>query len=181
MSESAGTPAEVALGREVRDLRERVARLEAMVFRAVVVVACVAIVVGFFLPFLVATKPKDEDESLSLLTAAFALGDAGGGPFSEEAALAALVVGGFVLLALVTLVVLATVLRAAVSKRNLAVARGFSIALLVGCCVAWLLVFALAGHFEGRSSAFSPALAALTVGAVLGVVVRRFAPEDLRA
>lgn len=167
---------------QLNELRDRVERLETTLFRAVVTVACVAIAIGFFVPFLSSTDPEpDEDGSLSLLTAAFALGDAGDGPFSGEATLVAIVVGGFALLAAVTLAVVAALLRPTAGERNLAVARGLCVALLVGCCVAWLLVLVLAGHFEGEVSAFSPALAFLTAGAVAGTLLRHAAPHELQA
>ena len=163
----------------VRDLRDRVAKLELLVFRAVVVVAIAALVVSLFVPFLSATDPDTEDGSITLLSAITALNEAGNGPFSGQAAIAGVVVGVLLILAVVTLIGLALLLRDRTGRRALVVAARLSVGLFVLCVFGWLLVLVLAAHFEGDVSAFSPALVCLTAGAVAGSTVRYVAPESM--
>ena len=148
---------------QVYALRGRVTRLEVAVFRAVVAIGSAAMVLGYFVPFLTATEKADEDDdSIGLLPAVFGLGDSGGGPFSEEATMAAIVVGVFALAILVALIALLRLFGNEVGSRPVRFARVCGIVLLVVCGFGWLLVFALAGHFEGRVSAFSPATLSFT-------------------
>jgi len=172
------------LRREVQLLRHRVLYLEVALFRAVVAVGAVALVLGLFLPFLTATEEadsSDEDDTIGLFPAVFGLADAGDGPFSGEAAMASVVVGAFVLVILVALVALVRLFRNRVSPRAVRVARIFGIILLVVCGAAWLLVLALAGHTDGRSSAFSPATLAITIGGAVTVLATALYPDDWRA
>ena len=171
------------LQREVRLLRHRVHYLEVALFRAVVAVGATALVFGYFLPFLSATEEadsSDQDETIALIAAIAGLADAGDGPFSGEAAMAAVVVGGFVLVVLVALIALLQLFRDRVSARTVRIARICGIVLLVVCGLAWLLVFALAGHSEGRSSAFSPATLSITVGGAVTLLATALHPQDWR-
>jgi Na+/proline symporter len=169
------------LRRRLQVLGDRVHRLEAALFRAVVAVGAAALVLGYFLPFLSATeKTGDEDETIALIPAIVGLGDAGDGPFSGEATMAAIVVGAFCLVILVALIALARLFQGSVSARTVRVARVCAIVLLVVCGFAWLLVFALAGHFEGRTSAFSPATFSITVGGAATLLAAALHPADWR-
>jgi hypothetical protein len=171
------------LRREVQGLRDRVHQLEVALFRAVVAVGAAALVLGYFLPFLSATEEagsSDEDETIALIPAIAGLGDAGDGPFSGEAAMAAIVVGAFVLVILVALIALVQLFRDRVSPRTVRIVRVFGIILLVVCGLAWLLVFALAGHSEGRSSAFSPATLSITIGGAVTLLAAALHPADWR-
>lgn len=170
------------LRREMYALRDRVNRLEVGLFRAVVAVGSTAMVLGYFLPFLSPTEEVDdeEDESIALLPAIFDLGEAGGGPFREEAAMAAVVVGVFALAILVALIALLRLFGAEVGSRPVRIARTCGIVLLVLCGIGWLLVFALAGHFDGRVSAFSPATLSFTIGAAATLVAAALHPADWR-
>jgi hypothetical protein len=163
-------------------LRHRVTRLEVALFRAVVAVGSAAMVLGYFVPFLTATEEADdgEDDSIGLLPAVFGLGDSGGGPFSEEATLAAIVVGVFALAILVALIALLRLFGNEVGPRPVRLARVCGIVLLVVCGFGWLLVFALAGHFEGRVSAFSPATLSFTTGGVAILVAAALHPAEWR-
>jgi hypothetical protein len=163
----------------IRDLRDRVAKLELLVFRAVVVVAVAALAVSLFVPFLSATDPDTEDGSITLASAIAALSDAGDGPFSGQAAIAGVAVAVVFVLAVVTLIVVAMLLRARSGRRALLAASRLSVGLFVVCLFGWLLVLVLAAHFEGDVSAFSPALACLTAGAVVGSLTRNVAPESM--
>ncbi len=168
------------LRRDMYALRDRVTRLEAAVFRAVVAVGSVALVLGYFLPFLTATEKADEDESIALLPAVFGLGEAGGGPFSEEAVVAAVVVGVFALAVLVALLALLRLFGYEVGSRPVRFARVCGIVLLVACAIGWLLVFVLASHFEGRASGFSPATLSFTIGGIATVLAAALHPADWR-
>jgi hypothetical protein len=163
-------------------VRDRVHRLELTLFRAVVALGSVALVVGWFVPFLATTeKAADgDDESVALLPTIFGIGDSGDGPFSGEAAVAAVVVGVFGLAILVALIALLSLLRDRVGRRPVRFARLCGIVLLVACALGWLLVFALAGHFEGRSSAFSPATMCFTVGGGAMLAAAALHPMDWR-
>lgn len=165
---------------QVYALRGRVSRLEVIVFRAVVAVGSAAMVLGYFVPFLSATEKADEDDSIGLLPAVFGLGDSGGGPFREEATMAAIVVGVFALVILVALIALLRLFGNEVGSRPVRFARVCGIVLLVVCGCGWLLVFALAGHFEGRVSAFSPATLSFTIGGAATLVAAAFHPADWR-
>lgn len=166
---------------QVQVLRARVTGLEAVLFRAVVAIGAAALVLGFFVPFLSATEKADEDESISLLPAIFGLGSAGGGPFREEAAIAAVVVGVFGLAILVALVALLRLFRDQVGPGPVRFARVCGIVLLVACGLGWLLVFALAGHFEGRTSAFSPATLCFSIGGGAMLAAAVLHPADWRS
>lgn len=170
------------LRREVQGLRDRVHQLEVALFRAVVTVGSAAVVLGFFVPFLSATEKAnaDEDDTISLLPAIFGLGSAGGGPFSEEAVMAAIVVGVFGLAALVALIALLRLFRDRASSGGVRFARVSGIVLLVACALAWLLVLVLAGHFEGETSAFSPATLCFTIGGAATLVAAALHPADWR-
>ncbi|MBB4904721.1 hypothetical protein [Actinophytocola algeriensis] len=171
------------LRREVQALRHRMHQLEVALFRAVVAVGAAALVLGYFLPFLSATEEassSDEDETIALIPAIAGLADAGDGPFSGEAAMAAVVVGAFVLVILVALIALVQLFRDRVSPRTVRFTRVCGIVLLVVCGLAWLLVFALAGHSEGRSSAFSPATLSITVGGAATLLAAALHPADWR-
>ncbi len=163
-------------------LRDRVNRLETGLFRAVVALGSAAMVLGWFVPFLMATGKGsgDEDDSIALLPTIFGIGDAGDGPFSGEAVVAAVVVGVFGLAILVALVVLLGLFRDRVSRRRVRFARICGIVLLVACAIGWLLVFALAGHFEGRTSAFSPATLCFTIGGCAMLAAAALHPTDWR-
>jgi hypothetical protein len=167
---------------QVYALRDRVTRLEVGVFRAVVAVGSAALVLGYFVPFLTATEKADDDEddSIGLLTAIFGLRDSGDGPFSGEATLAAIVVGVFAVAILVALIALLRLFGDRVGTRPVRFARVCGIVLLVVCGFGWLLVFALAGHFDGRVSAFSPASLLFTVGAAATLVAAALHPADWR-
>jgi hypothetical protein len=172
------------LQREVRLLRHRVLYLEVALFRAVVAVGATALVLGYFLPFLSATEEagsSDEDETIALIPAITGLADAGDGPFSGEAAMAAVVVGGFVLVVHVPLIALLRLFRDRVGARAVRIARICGIVLLVVCGLAWLLVFAIAGHTDGESSAFSPATLAITIGGAVTLLATALHPEDWRS
>ncbi len=168
------------LRRQLQALRDRVNRLEIAVFRAVVAVGSAAMVLGYFVPFLMATEKADDDESISLLPAIFGLGDAGDGPFEEEAVIAAVVVGVFALAILVALISLLRLFGNEVGNGPVRFARVCGIVLLVVCGIGWLLVFALAGHFEGRASTFSPAALSFTIGGVATIVAAALHPVDWR-
>jgi len=163
-------------------LRDRVSRLEIGLFRAVVAIGSAALVLGFFLPFLSATEKasKSDDDSVSLLPTVFGIADAGGGPFRDEAAMAAVVVGVFALAILVALVALLRLFGDAVSSKAVRFARVCGIVLLVACALGWLLVFALAGHWEGRVSAFSPATLCFTIGGGAMLATAALHPADWR-
>jgi len=158
-------------------LRDRVTRLEVAAFRAVVAVGSAAMVLGYFVPFLLATK---EDDSIGLLPAVVGLGDSGSGPFRGEARLAAIVVGVFALVILVALIALLRLFGNGVRNRPVRVARVCGIVLLVACVFMWLLVFGLTGHFEGRVSAFSPAMLSFTIGGAAALVAAALHPADWR-
>src|SRR5687768_10741973 len=116
------------LRREVQVLRLRVLYLEVALFRAVVAVGVVALVLGYFLPFLSATEEansSDEDDTIALIPAIGGLADSGDGPFSGEAAMAAVVVGGFVLAILIALIALVQLFRDRVSSRTVRIVRVF--------------------------------------------------------
>lgn len=162
-------------------LRGRVNRLEIAAFRTVVAIGSVAEVLGYVVPFLTATEKADEgDDSIGLLSAVFGLSDSGDGPFSGEAKLAAIVVGVFALVILVALIALLRLFGTRVGSRAVRFARVCGIVLLVVCGFAWLLVFALAGHFEGRVSAFSPATLSFTIGGVATLMAATLHPADWR-
>lgn len=168
------------LRRQLYALGDRVHRLEVGVFRTVAAVGTVATVLGYFLPFL-SSGEADEDETISLLPAVFSIGDAGGGPFRDEAAVTAVVLGVFAVATLVGLVALLALFGSEVRGRAVRFARVSGVVLLVLCGVAWLLVFALAGHFEdGEVSAFSPATLAFTIGAAAAFSARALQPLDWR-
>jgi hypothetical protein len=170
------------LRRQLSVLRARVNQIEATLFRAVVVLGSAAMVVGWFVPFLAVTaKADDEDESVALLPTILGIGDSGGGPFSGEAALAAVVVGVFGLAILVALVASLRLLRDRVGPGPVRFARICGVVLLVACALGWLLVLALAAHFEGRSSAFSPATLCFTVGGGAMLAAAALHPEDWRS
>jgi hypothetical protein len=170
------------LRRDVQALRHRVHQLEVALFRAVVAVGAAALVLGYFLPFLSTTEEagSDEGETIALIPAIVGLGDAGDGPFSGEAAMAAVVVGAFVLVVLVALIALVQLFRDRVSPGTVRFARICGIVLLVVCGLAWLLVFVLAGHFEGRTSAFSPATFSITIGGAATLLAAALHPADWR-
>lgn len=173
-----------ALRRDVQLLRHRVLYLEVALFRAVVAVGVVALVLGLFLPFLSATEEADsgdEDDTIGLFPAIVGLADSGDGPFSGEAAMASVVVGAFVLVILVALLALVQLFRDRASPRVVRIARIFGIILLVVCGMAWLLVFALAGHTEGKTSAFSPATLSITIGGAVTILATALHPDDWRA
>jgi hypothetical protein len=182
MDEKATEDSVKELRLQVYALRSRVARMEVGVFRAVVAVGAVAMVLGYFLPFLTVTEEADEsdDDSIGLLTAVFGLGDSGDGPFSEEATMAAIVVGVFALVILVALIALLRLFADKVSDRPVRFARVCGIVLLVVCGCGWLLVFALAAHFEGRVSAFSPATLSFTIGGAATLLTAALHPTDWR-
>lgn len=161
-------------------LRSRVARMEAVLFRAVVAISAGALVLGFLMPFLTTTEKADEYESVSLLPAVLSLDDSGGGPFSEEASMAAVVAAMFALAILVALIALLRLFGYGVGSRTVRVARVCGIVALVACAMGWLLVFTLAGHFEGRVSAFSPATLSFTVGGAVALVAAALHPADWR-
>jgi hypothetical protein len=163
---------------QLNALRTRVTRMEAVLFRAVVAIGAGALVLGYLMPFLTATEKADDDESISLLPAVFGLGDSGGGPFSEEATMAAIVAGVFALAILVALIALLRLFGYGVGSRTVRVARTCGIVLLVACGIGWLLVFTLAGHFEGRVSAFSPATLSFTIGGAAALVAAALHPAD---
>ncbi|GAB3432867.1 hypothetical protein [Actinophytocola sediminis] len=168
--------------RQVRDLTERVHRLEAGLFRAVVAVGVGAIVLGYFIPFLTATEKAraNEGESIALLPAIFGLGQAGGGPFRGEAMLATVVVSVFAMVTVVALVALLRLFGGEVAGRRVRFARVCGIVLLVLCGIGWLLVFAMAGHFDGRVSAFSPATLTFTIGGLATLAADVLHPTDWR-
>ena len=162
-------------------LRDRVHQLELGLFRAVVALGSAAMVVGWFVPFLAVTeKADDEDESVAMLPTIFGIGDSGDGPFSGEAALAAVVVGAFGLAIVVALIAMLGLFRDRVGRRPVRFARVCGIVLLVACAFGWLLMFALAAHFEGRSSAFSPATLCFTVGGGAMLAAAALHPSDWR-
>lgn len=164
---------------QLHALRDRVHRLEAGLFRAVVAIGSAALVLGFFLPFLSGTG-KDDDESVSLLPTVFGIADAAGGPFQDEAVMAAVVVGVFALAVLVALIALLRLFGDAVGGRSVRFARVCGIVLLVACALGWLLVFALAGHWDGRVSAFSPATLCFTIGGGAVLAAAPLHPADWR-
>ena len=161
-------------------LRARVTRLEVALFRALVGIGAAALVLGYFIPFLMTTEKADETDSIGLLSAFAGLGDAGDGPFRVEATMAAIVVGVFALAILVALIALLRLFGNEVGSRPVRFARVCGIVLLVGCGIGWLLVFALAGHFEGRTSAFSPATLSFTIGGVATLAAVALHPADWR-
>jgi hypothetical protein len=163
-------------------LRARVNRLEITAFRTVVAIGSAAMVLGYVLPFLTATEKADDgdSDSIGLLSAVFGLSDSGDGPFRGEARMAAIVVGVFALAILVALIALLRLFGNEVGNRAVRFARVCGIVLLVLCGFAWLLVFALAGHFEGRVSAFSPATLSFTVGGAATLVAASLHPTDWR-
>jgi hypothetical protein len=162
-------------------LRARVKRLEIAAFRTVVAIGSAAMVLGYVVPFLTATEKADDgDDSIGLLSAVFGLSDSGDGPFSGEARLAAIVVGVFAMVILVALIALLRLFGNPVGNRAVRFARVCGIVLLVLCGLAWLLVFALAGHFEGRVSAFSPATLSFTIGGAATLVAATLHPADWR-
>ncbi|MFL6125956.1 hypothetical protein [Actinophytocola sp.] len=165
---------------QVYALRNQVTRLEIAVFRAVVAIGATALVLGYFVPFLTATEKAGEDDSIGLLAAVFGLGGSGDGPFSEEAAMAAIVVGVFALAILVALIALLRLFGNQVGSRPVRFARVCGIILLVACGFGWLLVFALAGHFAGRVSAFSPATLSFTIGGAATLLAAALHPTDWR-
>jgi hypothetical protein len=167
---------------QVYALRGRVTRLEVAVFRVMVAIGSAAMVLGYFVPFLTTTEKADEDDdnSIGLLQAIFGLGDSGDGPFSEEATMAAIVVGVLALAILVALIALLRLFGNEVGSRPVRFARVCGIVLLVVCGFGWLLVFALAGHFEGRTSAFSPATLSFTIGGAATLVAAALHPADWR-
>jgi len=167
------------LRRQLYALGDRVHRLEVGLFRAVVSVGAVAIVLGYFLPFIVATADTDDD-TIALLPAAVSLREGGNGPFRDEAAMAAIVTATFALVILVALIALLRLFGGEVGQGPVRFARICGVVLLVLCGVAWLLVLVLAGHFDGRMSAFSPATLAFTVGGAATVVATRLHPTDWR-
>ena len=172
-----------ALHREVQVLRHRVLHLEVALFRAVTAVGVVALVLGYFLPFLSATEKanaSDEDETIALIPAIAGIADSGDGPFSDEAAIAAVAVGGFVLVILASLIAVVQLFRDRVSARAVRIARIFGIILLVVCGLAWLLVIALANHSDGKASAFSPATLSITIGAAVTLLATALHPDDWR-
>ena len=173
-----------ALRRDVQLLRHRVLYLEVALFRAAAAVGVVALVLGLFLPFLSATEEAsgsdEDDDTIGLIPAIGGLADAGDGPFSGEAAMAAIVVGGFVLVILAALIAVLQLFRDRVSARTVRITRIFATILLVVCGMAWLLVFALAGHTEGRSSAFSPATLSITVGGAVTLLAAALHPDEWR-
>lgn len=167
---------------QVQVLRDRVTGLEAVLFRAVVALGSAAMVVGFFVPFLSATeKTGDDGESIALLPAVFGLGGAGRGPFRQEAAMAAVVVGVFVLAIVVALVALLRLFGDAVGSGPVRFARVCGTVLLVACALGWLLVLVLAGHFDGRTSAFSPATLCFTLGGGAMLASAVLHPTDWRS
>ncbi|MFC4858372.1 hypothetical protein [Actinophytocola glycyrrhizae] len=182
MSEKTAEDQVRELRRQVQVLGDRVGRLEIGLFRAVVTVGSVALVLGFFLPFLSATEKArgDDDESVALLPTVFGISEAGGGPFEEEAVMAAVVVGVFALAILVALIALLRLFADAVGTGPVRFARVCGIVLLVACALGWLLVFALAGHFDGRVSAFSPATLCFTVGGGAMLAAAALHPTDWR-
>lgn len=166
---------------QVYALRDRVNQLEIALFRAVVAVGAAAMVLGYFLPFLSATeKASDDDETIALIPAIAGLNDAGNGPFSEEAALAAIVVGAFALVILVALIALLQLFRYEVGAGSVRFARVCGIVLLVVCAIAWLLVFVLASHTEGDMSAFSPATLSITIGGAATLLAAKLHSADWR-
>lgn len=166
---------------QLQTLRNRVNRVEMGLFRAVAAIGVAAMVLGFFVPFLSATEEADdEDESVALLPTIFGISDAGGGPFEEEAVMAAVVVGVFGLAILVALFALLRLFRDQVGAGPVKFARICGIALLVACALSWLLVLALAGHWEGRVSAFSPATLCFTIGGGAMLAAAPLHPEDWR-
>lgn len=76
---------------------------------------------------------EGEDDSIGLLPAVFGLGDSGSGPFSEEATMAAIVVGVFALAILVALIALPRLFGNEVGDRPVRFARVCGIVLLVVC------------------------------------------------
>ncbi|GAB1513626.1 hypothetical protein [Actinophytocola sp. KF-1] len=164
---------------QLRDLRERVHRVEKGLFRGVAALGVAAMVLGFFVPFLAATEPSDDD-SVALLPTIFGIGGAGDGPFAEEAIMAAVVVGVFGLAILVALFALLRLFGDPVGSGPVKLARICGTVLLVGCALAWLLVFALVGHSEGEVSAFSPATLCFTIGGGAMLAAAPLHPADWR-
>ena len=166
---------------QLQGLRDRVNRVEVGLFRAVAAAGVAAVVLGFFVPFLSATEESDDDDdSVALLPTIFGIGGAGDGPFKEEAVMAAVVVGVFGLAVLVALFALLRLFGDPVGNGPVRLARICGIALLVGCALAWLLVFALAGHSKGGVSAFSPATLCFTVGGGAMLAAAPLHPADWR-
>ncbi len=169
------------LRHQLLTLRDRVNRVEMALFGAVAAAGVAAMVLGFFVPFLSATEKSDDDDaSVALLPTIFGIGDAGGGPFEEEAVMAAVVVGVFGLAILVALFALLRLFRDQVGSGPVRFARICGIVLLVACALSWLLVFALAGHWEGRVSAFSPATLCFTAGGGALLAAAPLHPADWR-
>jgi hypothetical protein len=182
MSARTGEDEQQRLRRELYTLRDRVHRLEVGLFRTVLAVGVAAVAIGFVAPFLSATEEAGdgEGESISLLPSILGLGGSGGGPFGEEAVVAATVVGVFALVALATLVAMVRLFGSDVGIRPVRFARICGITLLVLCGIGWLLVFVLAGHWDGRVSTFSPATLAFTIGGAAAVVAAPLHPADWR-
>lgn len=154
-------------------LEERVTRLEEGIYRAGVLATCVAIGLGFLLPFL-APATDDDDEPIGMLSAVFATADAGDGPFESQAMVVAIAIGALALLAVVVLIATAAAWTEGVRENVRGLNRVLSGLFPFAVACGWLLVLLLSGHTEGDVSPLSPALVALTVGAAGGLLLRAF-------
>lgn len=163
---------------ELAELRARLHRIEMSLFRAAVVIACSGLLLGLFLPFLMASEPSaDQENTLRLIPAITGLAAAGGGPFRGEAMLASIAVGIFTAATVVTLVALLRLLGQP-TARAIKAARIVAIVLLIGCGFAWLLVLALAAHSGGGARPLSPATLSITLGALIGVAAPTLLTPD---
>lgn len=166
-----------ALRRDYRLLAERVERLERRLFAICAGAAIAALVVGPFLPYLIAAQQTaDGDSSISLLSAVFALPGAGQGPFEGEAMAVGVLLGIFVLAAVVTLVATLSYIGSN-TERTRFIARTAAGILLAGSACAWLLVLMLTRQWEWRVSGFSPAPLLIGVGATLVLIAAAIRPE----
>lgn len=155
-------------------LEERVTRLEEGIYRAGVLTTCVAIGLGFLLPFLAPATGDDEDEPIGMLPAVFATADAGDGPFESQAMVVAIAIGALALVAVVVLIATAATWTEGVRENVRGLNRVLSGLFPFAVACGWLLMLLLSGHTEGDVSPLSPALVALTVGAAGGLLLRAF-------
>lgn len=152
-------------------------RMLRTLFHACRAVVCALLVAGLFLPFLMPTgEAGDDAESVGLLPSIPMLAEAGGGPFSEAAVAASVLVGGYALVVLAALASMAML--PLMSETGVRVAHWIAVVLLIGSLGAWLLSGMLAAQWDGRVSAFPPAVICLILAGVGAILLTRRQGSD---
>lgn len=157
-----------ALRKRCALLERRVKRFENTAFYVLAGASLIALVVSVFTPFIRSTDGAETvKETLTISSAISELPAAGNGPFEEQALMAGVFVGLYLVLVLLALVAVILMMAKASAKRyNFALVS--SVLLLIGSGVAYLLVAIVAGRFN--TSTFSPAVILTAIAAIFVLI-----------